>query len=142
MKIFASPGLGFFHVIRESIELAFQDRVVPVQYIRQCGKRPIVRIVARHWREFIVQRQSQLEFQNIAHGVSRWCALIGNSTDYRMIQLDGQATTPAPDEAGSAGFRASLARVFGAQRSELSSDVLRSGGVNCVAWLFADYAEC
>jgi hypothetical protein len=66
-----SKRLGFFHIICESIELAFQDRVVPVQYIRKCGKRPIIRIVARHWREFIVQRQPQLEFQIIAHGVSR-----------------------------------------------------------------------
>ena len=69
MIIFDAISLGLADIIREGVELAFHDGMMPVQDIRQRRHRRIARIVPRHWREFVAQRQPQLEFQVIAHGV-------------------------------------------------------------------------
>jgi len=68
MVIFDAVSLGLADIFRKRVELAFQDGIVPVQDIRQRRDRRISRIVARHRREFVAQRQPQLEFQVIAHG--------------------------------------------------------------------------
>src|SRR5437660_10871037 len=67
MEIFDARGLGLADITCESIELAFHDSIMPVQYIRQRRNRRISWIVPRHLREFVAQRQPQLEFQIIAH---------------------------------------------------------------------------
>src|SRR6266581_4751282 len=69
MEIFDALGLGLADITCESIERAFHDSIMPVQYIRQRRNRRISRIVPRHLREFVAQRQPQLEFQIIAHSV-------------------------------------------------------------------------
>jgi hypothetical protein len=58
MEIFDAVGLGLADITRKSIELAFHDSIMPVQYIRQRRNRRISRIVPR-LREFVAQRQPQ-----------------------------------------------------------------------------------
>jgi hypothetical protein len=65
--IFDAVGLGLADVIGESVELAFHDGIVPLQDIRQRGDRRSSRIAPRHWREFVAQRQTQLEFEVVVH---------------------------------------------------------------------------
>jgi hypothetical protein len=69
MKIFDAVGFGLADIICESIELAFHDSIMPVQYIRQRRNRRVSRNVPRHLREFVAQGQAQLKFQIIAHSV-------------------------------------------------------------------------
>jgi hypothetical protein len=97
--MFDSVGLRFIHIICESIELAFHDGVVPVQYSRQCGKRRIVRIVARDLANssFSVSRSWNFKSLLMASRDSRrwrssvrWYALIRNSTGYRLVRLEGE----------------------------------------------------
>jgi hypothetical protein len=66
--IFDAVGLGLADVIGESVELAFHDGIVPAQNIRQRRNRRIRRMVARHFGEFVAQRQPQLEFEVVVHG--------------------------------------------------------------------------
>jgi hypothetical protein len=60
--------LGLVDVICEGIELAFHHGVMPAQDIGEPHDRRISWVLSRDWREFIGQRQPQLEFEISAHG--------------------------------------------------------------------------
>src|SRR5262245_2508855 len=69
MVIFDAVSLRLPDIVCEGVELAFRDSIMPLQYIRQRGDRRISRIAPRHVRELVAQRQPQLEFQLVVHGV-------------------------------------------------------------------------
>jgi hypothetical protein len=80
---------------------------MPVQYIRQRRNRRICRIVPRHLRELVAQRQAQLEFQIIVHAVMPFrCGLPKLTRDRIEHEIDVAASAESSHTGASADVSA------------------------------------
>src|SRR5262245_55260728 len=123
MVVFDAVSLGLADIIREGVELAFHDGMMPVQDIRQRRHRRIARIVPRHWREFVAQRQPQLEFQVIAHEFCR-LAPANVASPVCAWRYFGAAFGGLPETAGVGGFGAGVSVALSAP-SQLQASARR-----------------